>query len=75
MMFSIVRSFQKKRAAARNYRILSAMDDDMLRDVGLDRRTLQTFCKNGCSHEAPQVSWSDSSLTGLRPRPLKTSLG
>jgi hypothetical protein len=49
MLLSFLTSAQKRRAAARNFRILSALDDDMLRDIGLDRRTLQTFCDNGCT--------------------------
>ncbi|SFL48705.1 hypothetical protein [Methylobacterium pseudosasicola] len=53
MIVEILKSIQTRRAAARNYRILSALDDTVLFDVGLDRRTLRTFCDNGCSDHAP----------------------
>ncbi|SDN68722.1 protein of unknown function [Methylobacterium phyllostachyos] len=45
MILSLLRSARRRRAAARNYQVLSALDDDMLRDIGLDRRTLQDFCQ------------------------------
>lgn len=50
MLVSILRSIQARRTAARNYRVLSALDDDALCDVGLDRRTLRAFCDAGCGH-------------------------
>ena len=49
MLLSFFKSAQRRRTAARNLRVLSALDDEMLRDIGLDRRTLETFCENGCS--------------------------
>ena len=63
MILSFLKSARKSRIAARNLRILSALDDEMLHDIGLDRRTLRTFCENGCTHvprpsrrpEAPQA--------------------
>jgi hypothetical protein len=60
MILDILKSVRAQRAAARNYRVLSALDDDALCDVGLDRRTLRAFCDNGCSHHAP---------LGSRPAP------
>ncbi|MEE7503282.1 DUF1127 domain-containing protein [Methylobacterium sp. C33D] len=53
MILSVLKSVRKNRIAARNLRILSALDDEMLRDIGLDRRTLRSFCENGCSHVPP----------------------
>lgn len=50
MVFSFLKSIQIRRRAARNFRTLSALDDAMLCDIGLDRRTLQTFCENGCTY-------------------------
>ena len=53
MILSFLKSARKSRIAARNLRILSALDDEMLSDIGLDRRTLRTFCENGCAHVPP----------------------
>ena len=50
MVFSFLKSIQIRRRVARNFRTLSALDDAMLCDIGLDRRTLQTFCENGCTY-------------------------
>ena len=49
MLLSFLKSARQRRTAAQNFRVLSALDDEMLRDIGLDRRTLETFCENGCS--------------------------
>ena len=60
MILSFLKSARKSRIAARNLRILSALDDEMLSDIGLDRRTLRTFCENGCALSIVQpghVSW------------------
>ena len=67
MLLSYLKSAQKRRVAARNFRVLSALDDGMLRDIGLDRRTLQTFCDNGCTHgpalpSRPAASWTPGML-------------
>lgn len=63
MLLSLLKSVQARRIAARNLRILSALDDEMRHDIGLDQRTLRAFCENGCAHvplpprrpEAPQA--------------------
>ena len=39
----------------------------MLHDIGLDRRTLQTFCENGCTHNPappsrPAAPWTPGVL-------------
>ena len=58
MVLSFLKSLQRRRAAARTYRILSALDDDGLRDIGLDRRTLQDFCAIGPTRgPAPEAPW------------------
>jgi Domain of unknown function (DUF1127) len=64
MLLSFLTSAQRRRIAARNFRVLSALDDDTLRDVGLDRRTLQTFCDYGCTHDP-----APPSQTGATPAP------
>jgi uncharacterized protein YjiS (DUF1127 family) len=50
MIRSFLNHVRSNRAAARNYRVLSALDDAALSDIGLDRRTLHAFCRNGCTH-------------------------
>jgi len=52
MIVAILKFIQARRAAAWNYRLLSALDDDVLCDVGLDRRTLRAFCDTGCAQYA-----------------------
>ncbi|SEH78666.1 protein of unknown function [Methylobacterium sp. 275MFSha3.1] len=60
MILSFLKSARKSRIAARNLRILSALDDEMLSDIGLDRRTLRTFCENGCAHVPPPPSQAET---------------
>ncbi|MCJ2048288.1 DUF1127 domain-containing protein [Methylobacterium sp. J-070] len=72
MLVSFLKAVRKRRTAARNLRVLSALDDDMLCDIGLDRRTLQAFCENGCSHDPappsrPAASWAAVVPGGLGP--------
>jgi hypothetical protein len=67
MLLSYLKSARNRRISARNFRVLSALDDEMLRDIGLDRRTLQTFCDNGCTHNPvppsrPAASWTPGVL-------------
>ncbi|WP_457106763.1 DUF1127 domain-containing protein [Methylobacterium sp. P5_C11] len=50
MILAFLKSIRKSRVAARNFRLLSALDEEMLSDIGLDRRTLRAFCENGCAH-------------------------
>jgi hypothetical protein len=70
MLFSLLKSFQQRRAAARNFRVLSALDDAMLHDIGLDRRTLRGFCENGCRHTPAPSSRPDAPWAGAVPGPL-----
>jgi hypothetical protein len=70
MIFSFLNSIQKRRSAARNFRVLSALDDEMLHDIGLDRRTLRTFCENGCTHTPVSQSRPDAPWAAVMPRPL-----
>ena len=65
MIFSFLNSIQKRRSAARNFRVLSALDDEMLHDIGLDRRTLHTFCDNGCTHGPAVPSRQATSRTAV----------
>jgi len=74
MILEILKSIQIRRAAARNYRVLSALDDDVLGDVGLDRRTLRAFCDNGCSHHAGIGSKPGTGLPVLMPGGLTPAL-
>ena len=74
MILAILKSVRARRAAARNYRVLSALDDDALCDVGLDRRTLRAFCDNGCSHHAPLGSTPAPGLAVLMPGGLTPAL-
>lgn len=68
MLVGYFRSLRKARVAARNYRILSALDDEALLDIGLDRGTLRAFCNGGCSHAAaPATSRSASHAADLAP--------
>ncbi|MHB2207837.1 hypothetical protein [Methylobacterium sp. CM6257] len=39
--------------------MLSAFDDT-LHDIGLDRRTLRTFCQNGCTHRPAPAHRSEA---------------
>ena len=62
MILSFLKSARRRGAAARNYRILSALDDDGLRDIGLDRRTLQDFCATDLTRMSapetrPEAPW------------------
>lgn len=66
MLVGYFRSLRKARVAARNYRILSALDDEALLDIGLDRGTLRAFCNGGCSH-APATSRPASHAADLAP--------
>jgi hypothetical protein len=75
MIFSYMTSVRKARAAARNYRILSALDDAMLCDIGLDRRTLRMFCDNGCTFTAASAGQTGGALADLSPRTLRPVLG
>ncbi|AYO81792.1 DUF1127 domain-containing protein [Methylobacterium brachiatum] len=74
MILVILKSMQARRAAARNYRVLSALDDEALCDVGLDRRTLRAFCDHGCSHHAPLGSRLVPGLAVLMPGGLTSAL-
>lgn len=74
MILDILKSVRVRRAAARNYRVLSALDDDALCDVGLDRRTLRAFCDHGCSHQAPLGSRPAPGLAVLMPGGLAPAL-
>jgi hypothetical protein len=67
MVLDMLKSIQIRRAAARNYRVLSALDDAVLCDVGLDRRTLRAFCDNGCRHHAASGSRPGTGLAILMP--------
>ncbi|MGU3330291.1 DUF1127 domain-containing protein [Methylobacterium mesophilicum] len=67
MLVSILRSIRVRRAAARTYRVLSALDDDALHDVGLDRRTLRAFCDAGCRHHAALPGKPGAGLGVLMP--------
>lgn len=72
MILSYLIAARKARIAARNYRILSALDDDMLRDIGLDRRTLLTFCDNGCGQPAASLDQPGVPLTDMSPYRLQS---
>jgi hypothetical protein len=65
MIFDIFKSIQARRAAARNYRVLSTLDDAALCDVGLDRRTLRAFCDNGCRHYAAIKGKPGAQMTSM----------
>lgn len=71
MILSYIRSTRKARLAARNYRILSALDDDALHDIGLDRRTLRAFCDTGCAQTTISAGQPGTLLVGMPPlRPV-----
>ncbi|MEE7448697.1 hypothetical protein MRF4_13260 [Methylobacterium radiotolerans] len=70
MILSFLKSVRNNRVAARNLRILSALDDEMLSDIGLDRRTLRAFCENGCSHVPPAPSQAEASRATVMPGAL-----
>ena len=74
MILDIMKSLQARRAAARNYRILSVLDDAVLCDVGLDRRTLRAFCDNGCRHHAATGSRPGTGLAIPMPGGLAPAL-
>lgn len=74
MILDILKSIQTRRAAARNYRVLSALDDTALCDVGLDRRTLRAFCDNGCRHHVAIGSRPGTGLAILMPGDLTPAL-
>ncbi|WCS28363.1 hypothetical protein LOK46_07395 [Methylobacterium sp. NMS14P] len=42
----------------------------MLSDIGLDRRTLRTFCENGCSHVPPPPSQAEAPRALVMPGAL-----
>ena len=71
MIVAILNSIQTRRAAARNYRILSALDDAVLFDVGLDRRTLRAFCNAGCRHPAAQGARPTRALVVMKSAMLR----
>lgn len=75
MIVSILKSIQSRRAAARNYRVLSALGDDVLCDVGLDRRTLRAFCDNGCRHAAALGARPSRALVVMQSAMLRPDLG
>ncbi|CAA2160621.1 hypothetical protein MBRA_05777 [Methylobacterium brachiatum] len=75
MLISILRSIRVRRAAARTYRVLSALDDDALCDVGLDRRTLRAFCDAGCSHPAAPGIRTSRALVVMQSAMLRPNLG
>lgn len=70
MILSFLKFARKSRIAARNLRILSALDDEMLSDIGLDRRTLRAFCENGCSHVPPPPSQAEAPRVVAMPGAL-----
>ncbi|MCJ2126374.1 DUF1127 domain-containing protein [Methylobacterium sp. J-077] len=74
MIVTILKSIHTRRAAARNYRVLSALDDDVLFDVGLDRRTLRAFCDSGCGHHAALGDKPAPGLAVLMPGGLTPAL-
>lgn len=73
-MFAILLSIRKRRVMNRNYRVLSALDDETLHDIGLERRSLRAFCENGCTHQAPPMSRLRLSLAGVWPEPLRPTI-
>jgi hypothetical protein len=72
MLAGYFRSLRKYWVAARNYRILSALDDDALRDIGLDRRTLRAFCDADCPR-GPTASRPAPHPAGLAPVALASA--
>ncbi|MGH1573634.1 hypothetical protein ACRAWG_26985 [Methylobacterium sp. P31] len=56
---SFLKPVRKSRASARTFRVLSAFDD-MLHDIGLDRRTLRTFCQHSCTHRPAPAHRSEA---------------
>ena len=50
------------------------LDDEMLHDIGLDRRTLQTFCENGCTHTPAPPHRPDAPRAAMMPGPLGAAL-
>lgn len=66
-MFAILSSLRNRRVAARNYRILSALDDATLADVGLDRNSLWAVCAPGAAPVTAPGSRPRLALAGLWP--------
>lgn len=75
MILWYLRTALKAHTAARNYRILSELDDDMLRDIGLDRRTLRMFCDNGCGQLAASADQPGIPLADMSPYRLRSVMG
>jgi len=75
MLVSILRSIRIRRAAARTYRVLSALDDDALCDVGLDRRNLRAFCDAGYRHPAAPGIRPSRALVVMQSAMLRPNLG
>ncbi|MGH1590320.1 DUF1127 domain-containing protein [Methylobacterium phyllosphaerae] len=71
MILVFLKSIRKSRVAARNFRLLSALDDAMLSDIGLDRRTLRTFCENGCAHRPGPPPEVEAYGTAVMPGALR----
>ncbi len=74
MIFSFLKSLKNNRVAARNFRVLSALDDEMLRDIGLDRDTLRTFCENGCTFRSTPTPQPEAPWSAVMPTALGTAL-
>jgi len=74
MIIPFLTSVQRRRAIARNHRILSALDDDSLRDIGLDRRTLQDFCATELTRMPAPESRPEAPWPVLLPGPLGAAL-
>ena len=70
MIVAFLKSIRSRRAAARNLRDLSALDDAALHDIGLDRRTLRAFCEKGCAHAPAPSSRPEPRRAGAMPRGL-----
>lgn len=73
MIFSLLKTLKNGRVEARNFRVLSALDDAMLRDIGLDRDTLRTFCENGCTFRAAPTQQPEAPWSAVMPTALGTA--
>jgi hypothetical protein len=73
MLLSFLKTVQKRRIAAQNFRVLSALDDETLHDIGLDRRTLQTFCENGCTYNPALPRQPAASRRPVAPGALRAA--
>lgn len=73
-MFDLLSSIRNRRVVARNYRILSALDDATLEDIGLDRNALYAFCENDCQRASRPTRRLHLLLAGLWPEPLKPTI-